>query len=118
MEPTRNQKISASVPRCVASMVGIAVAYFLLARLGQLLAISPGNVSLIWPASGFALGAALLRWRWVVPGVWLGAFVGNTWAFFDPSTFAGFFRTSGAGVLIATGAVLQKVSAQALVMRF
>jgi hypothetical protein len=38
----------------------VAVLYYASARLGQLLAIPPGNVTIVWPPSGLALAAVLL----------------------------------------------------------
>ena len=66
-----------------AEILGIAAGYFVLARIGQLLSIEPGNVTPVWPASGFALVMVLSRGYRVWPGLWLGNFLGNTWAFFD-----------------------------------
>ncbi len=51
----------------------IALAYFLLGKLGISLAIINGLVSSIWPASGLALGVLLIYGNRVWPGIWLGA---------------------------------------------
>ena len=45
-----------------------------MARLGQILAIEPGNVTPIWPASGFALTIALWRGYRTWLGLWVGVF--------------------------------------------
>jgi PAS domain S-box-containing protein len=62
----------------------LAVLYVVTARLGLLLALPPDvKVPAVWPPSGIALaGVLLLRYR-VWPGIWLGAFIGNLWDFFQ-----------------------------------
>ena len=62
-----------------ARLGAIAVAYFLAARLGQLVAIEPGNVSVVWIPSGIAVGALILWGAGMWPAVWLGAFGYNLW---------------------------------------
>ena len=52
-----------------------AAIYFLFGRLGLALAILPGNETLILPAAGIALAAAILRGRDARLGVFLGAFL-------------------------------------------
>src|SRR5262245_32722920 len=61
----------------VAWNVGVAVAYFLAAKLGLTLATVGVTVTLVWPPSGVAVAAMLLRTPRVWPGVALGAFVAN-----------------------------------------
>lgn len=59
------------------SLLLAAGAYYLLARLGLLLALGESNASPIWPPSGFAL-VLLLRWgprMW--PAIMAGAFFAN-----------------------------------------
>ena len=64
-----------------ALIVALAVAYFVSARLGLLLAIPGGHVTPVWPPSGIALAALLLcGWR-IWPGIWLGSFAANLWDF-------------------------------------
>ncbi len=63
-------------------ILALAVAYFLSARLGLLLALPGGHVTPVWPPSGIALGALLLCGRRVWPGIWLGSFAANLWDFF------------------------------------
>jgi len=61
----------------------LAALYFFTARLGQLLAIQPGNVTPVWIPSGIILAAVLLRGYYLWPGIFLGAFIGNVWAYID-----------------------------------
>ncbi len=59
----------------------LIVAYFFAARLGQLVAIPPGNVTPFWPAAGIILYAVIIKGPRIWPGIWLGAIVGNGWAY-------------------------------------
>lgn len=65
----------------LARVLGLAVLYLATAKLGFLMAIHPGNVTAVWPPSGIALAALLIWGRRVWPGIWLGAFLANTWVF-------------------------------------
>ncbi|HET7041079.1 MAG TPA: MASE1 domain-containing protein [Gemmatimonadales bacterium] len=64
-----------------ARLIAIAVAYVLTARLGQAVAIDPGNVTTVWFPSGIAVGALILWGAAVWPAVWVGAFAYNLWFF-------------------------------------
>ncbi len=111
---------SNSQPRLlfVLELAGIALVYFLLARVGQLLAVSPRNVTPIWPASGFAFAMVYLRGYRVWPALWLGNFLGNTWAFFDPDTLESTIRTLMTGIAIGPGDVIQAMLGVYLVRTF
>ena len=61
----------------IAWTVGVAVAYFLAAKLGLTLATVGVTVTLVWPPSGVAVAAMLIGGRRVWPGVALGAFAAN-----------------------------------------
>ena len=56
---------------------GLALGYFLLGKWGLEYASLKPIVSLVWPASGFALAVILLKGVRVWPGVALGAFLVN-----------------------------------------
>jgi len=62
--------------------VALALAYAATAPIGQLMAIPPGNVTSIWIPSGVVMAALLARGRHLWPGVFLGAILGNMWAYF------------------------------------
>lgn len=99
----------------VGMILGVAVAYWLSARLGLLLAIPPGYATAVWPPSGIALGAVLVWGRRVLPGVWLGSFAANL------PTAAGEGLDWEAMLLpagIALGAACQAGVAAALVRRW
>jgi len=81
-----------------------ASAYFAAGMLGQLLAIPPGFATIIWPASGLALGATLF-WGWrALPGVILGSFGVNTYIALYLSSAPYNFTLP---LLIGAGAALQ-----------
>jgi diguanylate cyclase (GGDEF)-like protein/PAS domain S-box-containing protein len=63
--------------RFFGDVVLLAVAYYLLARLGLWVGSLPGNVSPVWPPAGLALAVLLLRGRSRWPGVALGALAVN-----------------------------------------
>ncbi len=102
----------------LAESLVVAAVYYVLARLGQILAIDPGNVTPIWPASGFALAVVLWRGYRVWLGLWLGNFLGNTWAILDLSTFDAAIGTLATGFAIGPGDVLQACLGAYLIRRF
>lgn len=61
----------------LVALVVVAVAYFVLARLGLLVASISPSASPVWPASGFAVAATLLAGYRVVPAILIGAFAAN-----------------------------------------
>src|SRR5439155_11268942 len=63
--------------RFFGDVVLVALAYYLLARLGLAVGSLPGNVAPVWPSSGFALAVLLRRGRGFWPGVALGALAVN-----------------------------------------
>jgi len=86
--------------------LALAVLYVVLARLGQQLAIAPGNITPVWLQSGFIFAALLLRGFYLWPGVFLGAFIGNVWAYFDADVLDVAFRSLCSGTLNGLGDVL------------
>ena len=58
-------------------------AYYLLARLGLMLALAPSNASPIWPPSGFALVLLLRVGRQYWPAILTGAFFANMAVFYS-----------------------------------
>ncbi|TAN50688.1 MAG: response regulator [Methylococcaceae bacterium] len=79
--------------------VAVALAYWLFARLGLLLAVPPGYATAVWPPSGIALGAVLVWGWWALPGVWLGSFLANALTAFDiAAPFSSLLVPAGIGV--------------------
>ena len=69
----------------------LGVLYYSTAYVGLQFSIPPGNASAVWPASGIALAALILRSRAIFPGIWLGAFIANSQtdvSFFTAALFA------------------------------
>ena len=71
----------------------VAGAYFLAAKVGLSVATVGVTVTLVWPPSGVAVAAMLLRGPRVWPGVALGAFLANVTT--DAPTAVAFFTAVG-----------------------
>jgi PAS domain S-box-containing protein len=83
----------------VIELAGIAIAYFVLAKIGLALASINPSASPIWPPTGFALAAILLWGYRVFPAIFLAALVANV-------TTAGSIETASS---IAAGNTLEAV---------
>jgi signal transduction histidine kinase len=83
----------------------VAAIYGAMGELGFSLAISPGNITAVWPPSGVAVAAWLLRGRPAIAGVWLGSFLLNLY-FYHRSGIA---PTTGVllAIIIAAGSTAQ-----------
>ena len=86
-----------SIVRYLATLLAVALAYFVFAKLGLKLASINASASPIWVPSGIALAAVLLGGLRVWPAVLVGAFAAN-------ATTAGTLETSA---LIAIGNTLE-----------
>jgi len=64
-------------PRLLAELAVVGILYFLLAKFGLALASIHPNATPIWPPTGFALAAVMLRGYRVVPAVFLAALLAN-----------------------------------------
>ncbi len=106
-----------TTPASFMAILGIAAAYFTLARLCLLLAIPHGHASAIWPAAGLALAAALLWGYRVWFGVWLGSFAANLWTALNAGKAILSVSTVLAAV-IGSSAALQAVFGAYLIFRF
>lgn len=63
--------------RTLLLLPGIALAYFLLGRLGLLLAIPPGFATAVFPPAGLALFCLIRFGPAALPGIWLGSVLMN-----------------------------------------
>jgi len=90
------------------TLLALAAAYFLLAKLGLALASLHPSASPVWPPSGLALAAALLWGVRVWPAVFAGAFLANVTTF-------GSFSTS---IAIASGNTCEALITSWLVVRW
>lgn len=102
--------------RRVLEIIALAVLYVITAKIGQLIAVPPGNVTPMWIPSGIILAAVLIRGYWIWPGIFIGAFVGNVSAYIDfqsasnvlLSVFAGSMNGLGDSIGAVLGAWLIK----------
>jgi signal transduction histidine kinase len=93
--------------RLTVRIVGVALVYALLARVGLLLDPVGGFATVVWAPTGVGIAAVLLGGWWMSPGVFLGALVANLLTGAPVST----------ALLIATGNTLEPVLAVALLRR-
>lgn len=106
------------ISRKVAENLFLALAYFLTAPLGQLLAITPGNVTPVWIPSGIVFAAALMRGRRVWSGIFLGAFAGNVWVYLDVSSLENVTRAIFSGTANGIGDVLGAFAGASLIRKY
>lgn len=104
--------------RQAIEIAALALVYFLTAKLGQLLAIPPGNITPIWIPSGIILFAVLWRGSWIWPGIFIGAFLGNAWAYFDPSSVQSTVMTLLSGAMNGAGDTLCALVGARLIVLF
>src|SRR2546423_10149621 len=69
-------------------ILGVAVIYFIFARLSLLLDFQNSNATPVWPPSGIAFAAALILGRKIFPGIVIGAFAANLTVFLTNHTCA------------------------------
>jgi two-component system NtrC family sensor kinase len=62
-------------------ITALAITYYGTAQISRIVASSPQNVAPVWPPDGFATAAILLFGYWIWPGVFIGSFMANFWAF-------------------------------------
>lgn len=89
-----------------ALTLGLALAYYLTARLGMALAIGPLDITAIWPPSGIALAAFMLVGARALPGLLIGAMATNYVAFLGPLLGWGGGAALGS-VALTSGSLLQ-----------
>ena len=94
--------------RYAAMLVAVALAYFILAKLGLRLASINPSASPIWPPTGFSLAMVLLCGPRVWPAIFVGALAAN-------ATTAGTLATS---CIIALGNTLEGVVGGYLIGRW
>jgi integral membrane sensor domain MASE1 len=94
--------------RYTVELLGVAVAYFVLAKLGLGLASINPSASPIWPPTGLALASAILMGSRVGPAIFVGALLAN-------ATTTGSIHTSAA---IALGNTLESLVGGYLINRW
>jgi PAS domain S-box-containing protein len=90
----------------------LAALYVITGRLGLLLAVPPGYATIIWPASGIAVGMLLVHGARLWPGVWVGSFLLNAW------NSGAFVADDPADKLLIAALIAAGSTLQALVGRF
>ena len=90
------------------SLIVLSVGYFAAGKAGLLLAVGNSSVSIVWPATGIAIGALLLGGSRLWPAVFVGAFFVNLTTTWDPVSSLG----------IAGGNTLEGVAGAYLATRF
>ncbi|MFM8331749.1 MAG: CHASE domain-containing protein [Candidatus Methylumidiphilus sp.] len=100
--------------RPLAGLLAVAAAYWLSARLGQLLTVPPIYATAMWPPAGVALAVTLVWGYRVLPGIWLGALLANAeFSWGQPIPLADLLLPAG----IALGACLQAAAVAWLIRR-
>jgi integral membrane sensor domain MASE1 len=95
----------------------IAIIYFSTAKVGQILAILPGNITPVWLPSGIMLAAILVRGFHIWPGIFLGAFFGNVWAYIDINSLSSIVKCLFTGTANGIGDVLSAAGAGYFILR-
>jgi PAS domain S-box-containing protein len=117
--PTAPRRIGAAADAAPPPWVIFAVtfaAYLLMARLGLLLAIQPGNASPLFPAAGVGLAAAFVWRRWAIAAVAAAALAANLWHVSASTALTATVVATWIGT--SAGAALQAAVGAALVRRF
>jgi PAS domain S-box-containing protein len=105
-------------PIYLARVLILALLYILTGKLGLLLAVPPGYATIIWPASGIAVGMLAVHGARLWPGVLLGSFVLNA---YNSGAFAGddwWTAKTLAAFGIAVGSTLQALLGREILRRF
>jgi len=114
-DATRLRPRSSPVSRALEVLV-VAILYYAAARLGLLMAFDKTNASPVWPPSGIAFAAVLLRGYRVWPGIMLGAFLANVVVFIGNHA-ADVFTIVAVSSVIGLGNTLEAIVGRALLDR-
>ncbi|MDP7223421.1 MAG: CHASE domain-containing protein [Alphaproteobacteria bacterium] len=114
MDTTKNNPIRTYILKLVL----LTVLYFIGGEIGLTLAVPPGYATIIWPASGIAIGMLILHdWR-LWPGILLGSFLINCHVSNAISLSDGFlFDKMLAALCIALGSSLQALVGYKLIQK-
>ncbi|HEY9793241.1 MAG TPA: MASE1 domain-containing protein [Candidatus Obscuribacterales bacterium] len=99
-------RASHSTAHRIAEALLIAVPYILAGKLGFLLAVSPGNVTAIWPPSGIAFAAAYLCGKRAWLPIWIASVLLNGW-FYSEAAHGLTATAALTSAAIATGSLVQ-----------
>lgn len=110
-----------SLPKWLLHLTAVALlaaVYYSTAELGRFLASTPDNVTPVWPPDGFALAAVLLLGYRVWPGIAIGSFFANIWAFLDKTNPASVAISIALASSIAAGTTLSAILGSLLLDKF
>ncbi|MGH8582875.1 MAG: ATP-binding protein [Gammaproteobacteria bacterium] len=110
---TMSPNVARSGVNYLGETLAIALLYVATAELG--FALAPGNVTLVWPPSGIALAAVLVRGYRAGLGIGWGAMLVNLMFFSQAPTLSTLALTKASS--IATGCVFQAMLAAGLYRR-
>ena len=105
------------LPRILETLA-VSVVYLVTARLSQIFAMEPGNISPVWIPSGIMLCWVMLRGKYLLAGVFFGAFAGNSWAYLDVSSLSAALPGLFAGLMNGLGDALAIQFSIVLLTRF
>tara|TARA_R100001129_G_scaffold115989_2_gene80117 strand:+ start:2059 stop:5550 length:3492 start_codon:yes stop_codon:yes gene_type:complete len=106
-------------PRHLRDVAILAIAYFVGGYIGSSMAVPPGYATIVWPASGVALCALLVRGGRLWPGIWFGSFVLNAMNGFDSSiTYEDNWPVFAIASALGVGASLQALAGLSMARRF
>ncbi|WP_083941333.1 CHASE domain-containing protein [Pseudoduganella violaceinigra] len=103
--------------RTLTALLLAAGAYYLLARLGLMLALAQSNASPVWPPSGFAIVLLLRGGRRYWPAILTGAFLANL-AVFQNNQVGSLPVLLAASLTIAMGNTAEALVAHSLARHF
>lgn len=92
-------------PGRLVEMAALAVTYVISAWIGQIFAIPPGNITPVWFPPGIMFAWVFLRGYYVWPGIFIGAYIGNTLIYADYSTVPQALSTLVSGTMYGAGSV-------------
>lgn len=90
------------LPRLISILL-LASIYYITAEISRHVASTPQSVTPVWPPDGFAAAAVLVFGSQILPGVFLGSFLSNIGAFFNPETSWTILISAMQVIAIATG---------------
>jgi len=96
----------------------VALGIIVVGYIGTLLSTPPSTASPIWPPAGLALAVMLVYGRAILPGIYIGALLLNTYSFLDFSTPESLAPSFISGLITCFGLCLQVSFGTYLINRF
>lgn len=101
----------------IVKILGVALVYFIAARLGLLLELGNTNASPVWPPSGIAFAAMLICGVEIWPGIAIGALAVNILVFYEHKV-TGLFPIITTSLVMCTGNTLEAMAGYYLLKWF